>query len=80
MREAARIDHRSCSFIAIVCLTRTVGRRIGCRLRMERLEAAINPLPGGPYDRSVEEGRQELVAYLTDRAALCPDEVFVLGG
>jgi len=37
-------------------------------------------LPGNPYDNSVEEGRQELAAYLTDRAAQCPNEVFVLGG
>jgi Cutinase/von Willebrand factor type A domain/PKD domain len=37
-------------------------------------------LPGGVYDNSVTEGRHELVAYLEDRAAACPGEVFVLGG
>jgi len=37
-------------------------------------------LPGNPFWDSVEQGRAELVAYLTDRAAVCPNEVFVLGG
>jgi hypothetical protein len=37
-------------------------------------------LPTNPYDSSVSEGRSELVAYLSDRAAACPNETYVLGG
>ncbi len=37
-------------------------------------------LPDNAYYASVEEGRAELVAYLADRAATCPGEVFLLGG
>lgn len=37
-------------------------------------------LPGNPYDNSVNQGRQELIAYLSDRAAQCSNEVYVLGG
>jgi hypothetical protein len=35
---------------------------------------------GGPYADSVVQGRSELVAYLTDRVAACPNTAFVLGG
>ena len=35
---------------------------------------------GGEYRDSVQEGTDEAVAYLNDRAIACPDEVFVLGG
>ena len=35
---------------------------------------------GGPYSDSVAQGHQELVAYMADRAAACPNETFVLGG
>jgi chitodextrinase len=37
-------------------------------------------LPGSAYDNSVIEGQSELVAYLIDRAATCPNEKYVLGG
>lgn len=43
-------------------------------------QAPFPLLPENAYYNSVEEGRQELVAYLTDRAAGCPGEVYVLSG
>src|SRR5580765_855125 len=33
-----------------------------------------------PYWDSVQTGKDELSAYLTDRAAQCPNEVYILGG
>jgi alpha-tubulin suppressor-like RCC1 family protein len=37
-------------------------------------------LPGSPYADSVAQGRGEFDAYLANRAAACPNEVFVVGG
>lgn len=44
------------------------------------VEGLAGFVPGGPYDDSVAEGRQELAAYLTDRHAQCANETYVLGG
>ena len=43
-------------------------------------QSAIPFLPGSAYDNSVAQGVGELRAYVTDRAAACPGEVYVLGG
>ena len=45
------------------------------------LASSVLPfLPGSAYANSVAQGVGELHAYLTDRAAACPGEVYVLGG
>ena len=38
------------------------------------------PFLGGAYQSSVDQGRQERIAYMTDRATNFPNEVFVLAG
>jgi hypothetical protein len=38
------------------------------------------PILGPEYENSVGQGRQELVAYATDRVANCPNEVLMLAG
>ncbi len=44
------------------------------------LDAEFGLGPIGDYRESVEEGIAEAAAYLNDRAAACPDEVWVLSG
>ncbi len=45
------------------------------------LASSVLPfLPGSAYANSVAQGVGELHAYLADRAAACPGEVYVLGG
>ena len=63
------------------------GRRSDAFRKPERhrdiatLASSVYPfLPGSAYDTSVAQGVGELHAYLTDRAAACPGEVYVLGG
>jgi hypothetical protein len=43
------------------------------------LLSAGDEIPGS-YETSVNEGVQELVAYLSDRTLTCPDEIYVLAG
>lgn len=48
---------------------------------MERdLARAMESLDLSAYDDSVAEGTGEMIAYLEDRSANCPDEVFAIGG
>jgi Mg-chelatase subunit ChlD len=44
------------------------------------LQLTTGPLSLGPFNNSVQSGIDELNAYLTDRAAQCGNEVYVLGG
>ncbi len=48
--------------------------------RNNMLQAELSWWPNGQYNRSVLNGKQELVGYVKDQIALCPNQLIVLGG
>ncbi|MBT2535436.1 cutinase family protein [Arthrobacter sp. ISL-69] len=57
-----------------------VGMQTGLESLWNTVQAGISGGEGYTYGTSVNEGVDELNAYLTKRAAACPEALFVLGG